>query len=329
LGYGELFSDSYLTGNLILNCNFYLNMDEILIQVLPEQEGKRLDLFLTEFSDTNKLGLSRTILQRLIKDGKVFINSQPKKKPHHKIFSGDCVQVIIPEKERTECLPEEIPLEIIYEDADLLVINKQSGMVVHPAPGNLKHTLVNALLGRLMPLSDINKNRPGIVHRLDKETSGLLIIAKNNASHLNLAKQFAQHTIQKKYIAIVCGRVQFDEDLIDAPIGRDPLRRKNMAISFLANTKYAKTYYRTLKRTDKFSLLELRPFTGRTHQLRVHLAHLGHPILGDVKYGKNKNFPRLALHAKEIGFVHPSAGKQMHFTSQIPQEFQDFIKKNI
>ena len=288
----------------------------------------RLDLLLADYAESNNLGLSRTNIQRLIREGKVSLNSKAADRPHYKVSCGDNIKVILPRKENTEFLPEEIPLDIVYEDDDLLVVNKQPGLVVHPAPGNLEHTLVNALLGRSIQLSDINKNRPGIVHRLDKETSGLLVVAKNNSSHLKLAKQFARHSIARKYIAIVCGRVQFDEDVIEAPIGRDPLKRKNMAISFLENTKYAKTHYRTLKRGDGFSLLELKPFTGRTHQLRVHLAHLGHPILGDTKYGKNKNFPRLALHALEIGFIHPSTNKLVHFTSKIPQEFQEFIKKN-
>ncbi|MBU0732504.1 RluA family pseudouridine synthase, partial [Patescibacteria group bacterium] len=177
-------------------------------------------------------------------------------------------------------------------------------------------------------LSDVNKNRPGIVHRLDKETSGLLVIAKNNASHLKLVKQFAQHSITRKYIAIVSGRVEFDEDIIEAPIGRHPLKRKNMAVSFTADTKYAKTAYKTLKRTKNFSLLELSPYTGRTHQLRVHLAYLGYPILGDSKYGKKDSFKRLALHAQEIGFIHPATAKPVHFTSKLPGAFQEFIKEN-
>ena len=299
-----------------------------MIRVTAEQAKIRLDLLLTKYSEVNNLGLSRTNIQKLIRQGKVFLNSGVENKPHHRVSLADDIQLVIPEKEKTELLPQELPLDIVYEDDDLLVIDKQPGLVVHPAPGNRQHTLVNALLGRFMPLSDINKNRPGIVHRLDKETSGLLVIAKNNSSHLKLAKQFAQHSIQRKYIAIVCGKVQFDEDIIEAPIGRDPLRRKNMTISFLDNTKYAKTYYRTLKRTDEFSLLELKPFTGRTHQLRVHLAHLGHPILGDTKYGQSRNFPRLALHAHEIGFTHPTTNKPAHFKSKIPQEFREFIKKN-
>jgi len=304
-------------------------MKELLLKVLPEQAKMRLDLFLTDYAAGNNLGLSRTIIQKLIREGKVFLNSRAINKPHHKVVAADEIRVIIPEKEKAEFLPEEIPLEAIYEDDDLLIINKQPGLVVHPSAGNQEHTLVNALLGRQTRLSDINKNRPGIVHRLDKETSGLLVIAKNNASHLKLAKQFAQHSISRKYIAIVCGRVEFDEDVIDAPIGRHPLKRKSMAVSFAPNSKYAKTFYKTLKRSRNFSLLELRPFTGRTHQLRVHLAYLGYPILGDSKYGKNNNFSRLALHAQEIGFIHPSTNKLIHFTSNIPAEFQDFIEKNI
>ncbi|MDD5130082.1 MAG: RluA family pseudouridine synthase [Candidatus Omnitrophica bacterium] len=303
-------------------------MKELLIQVAPQEAKMRLDLFLADYALRNNLGLSRTNIQKLIRDGKVSLNSQAVNKPHHKLNANDELQVFMPEKEKTEFLPEEIPLDIIYEDKDVLVINKQSGLVVHPAPGNRQHTLVNALLGRAMELSDINKNRPGIVHRLDKETSGLLVIAKNNASHLKLVKQFAQHSIQRKYIAIVSGRVEFDEDVIEAPIGRHPLQRKNMAVSFTQNTKYAKTLYKTLKRSKNFSLLELKPFTGRTHQLRVHLAYLGHPILGDAKYGKKDNFSRLALHAQEIGFLHPSTGKLLHFTSDIPLEFQEFVQSN-
>ena len=289
----------------------------------------RLDLLLTDYALRNNLGLSRTNIQKLIQEGKVFLNSQIVNKPHYKLKLNDLLQVFLPEKEKTEFLPEQISLDIVYEDKEILVINKQAGLVVHPAPGNRQHTLVNALLGRSTPLSDINKNRPGIVHRLDKETSGLLVIAKNNASHLNLVKQFAQHSIQRKYIAIVCGRVEFDEDVIEAPIGRHPLKRKNMAVSFTQNTKYAKSSYKTLKRSEDFSLLELTPFTGRTHQLRVHLAYLGHPILGDTKYGRKDNFSRLALHAQEISFIHPSTGKLMHFTSKIPSEFQEFVKKNL
>ncbi|MFH1191558.1 MAG: RluA family pseudouridine synthase [Candidatus Omnitrophota bacterium] len=303
-------------------------MEELLLQVKAKDTKMRLDLFLADYALCNNLGLSRTNIQKLIHDGQVLLNSRIVNKPHQKLSPGDALRVFLPEKEKIEFLPEQISLDIVYEDKDILVINKQVGLVVHPAPGNREHTLVNALLGRSTELSDINKNRPGIVHRLDKETSGLLVIAKNNASHLKLVKQFAQHSIQRKYVAIVSGRVEFDEDVIEAPIGRHPLKRKNMAVSFTQNTKYAKTFYKTLKRSKHYSFLELKPFTGRTHQLRVHLAYLGYPILGDAKYGKGDNFSRLALHAQEIGFIHPSTGKLIHFTSKIPLEFLEFIKKN-
>ncbi len=304
-------------------------MEELILQVSEEQARKRLDLLLTGYAAANNLGLSRTNIQRLILEGKVLLNSKPMNKPNYKVKPGAHIQLILPEKEAAKLEAEEIFLEVVYEDNDLAIINKQTGLVVHPAPGNRKHTLVNALLGRFKELSDINKERPGIVHRLDKETSGLLVIAKNNASHLKLAKQFAEHSIQRKYIAIVSGRLEFDENVIEAPIGRNPLKRKNMAVSFAKNSRYAKTHYRTLKRGKDFSLLELRPFTGRTHQLRVHLAFLGHPILGDAKYGKNDIFPRLALHAQEIAFIHPTTNKLVCFTSKIPAEFQDFIKQNL
>lgn len=289
----------------------------------------RLDLLLTDYAEENNLGLSRTNIQKLILEGKVFLNSIPIKKPNHKPKSGEQIRAILPEKEIQKLQAEKISLEVIYEDNDLAIINKQTGLVVHPAPGNREHTLVNALLGRFKELSDINQERPGIVHRLDKETSGLLVIAKNNASHLKLARQFAEHSIERKYIAIVSGRLEFDEDVIEAPIARHTLKRKNMAVSFTQNARYAKTHYRTLKRGKNFSLVELRPFTGRTHQLRVHLAFLGHPILGDSKYGKNNNFPRLALHAQGIGFLHPTSGKFVRFESKIPPEFQDFLKQNL
>ncbi len=298
------------------------------MEVKPEEAKMRLDLLLADYAQLNNLGFSRTNIQKLIREGKVFINSRAVNKPHQKLNAHDQLQIFLPEKQKSELTGEDIRLDIVYEDADLLVINKPVGLVVHPAPGNRQHTLVNALLGRSMELSDINQNRPGIVHRLDKETSGLLVVAKNNPSHLNLVKQFSRHSIQRKYVAIVSGRVEFDEDVIEVPIGRHPLKRKNMAVSFNENSKYAKTFYKTLKRAKSYSLLELTPFTGRTHQLRVHLAYLGYPILGDSKYGRKDSFTRLALHAQEIGFVHPATNKFVHFSSKLPLEFQEFVKNN-
>jgi len=317
-----------------------LNMHEYTLKVLPQDSGKRLDLLLMEFSKSKNLGFSRTYIQKLILSGAVILKTQDpalstKKsdskarrggvKPHYKVKAGDEFRIQIEDKRKNVLKEENIPLDIIYEDQDLAVINKPSGLVVHPAPGNYEHTLVNALLYHFKELSDVNPQRPGIVHRLDKDTSGTLIIAKNNFTHLALVQQFSKHSIKRKYIALVKGNMEFDENIIELPIGRHPYKKKNMAVSFNEKSKYAKTYYRTLKRMKEFSLLELEPFTGRTHQLRVHLAFLRHPILGDVKYGKNNEFYRLALHAKSIGFAHPRTGKFVEFASCEPGEFMEFL----
>jgi len=302
-------------------------MQEYFLKILPEDSGKRLDIFLADFSKNHKLGFSREFIKKLILEN--CVNSpgiNTPLKPHLKIKTGDEFRVSIKEKEKNNLAPENIPLEILYEDKDLAVINKNIGLVVHPAPGNYEHTLVNALLFHFKKLSDINPQRPGIVHRLDKDTSGVMVVAKNNDAHLNLAKQFSEHTIKRKYIALVNGKIEFDEGVIELPIARHPFKRKNMTVSFNQNSKYAKTFYRTIKRGKGSSLLELEPFTGRTHQLRVHLAHLGHPILGDVKYGKNNEFKRLALHAIYLGFIHPRTKKFIEFTSQVPLEFKEVIK---
>lgn len=300
-------------------------MQKHIIKVLTKDGGKRLDSFLVDFSKHKYLGFSRSFIQRLIKEGKVTKNNSSLK-PHYKIKSSDEFKIQIDDKKTDVLEPQNLPLDILYEDEDLAIINKPSGLVVHPGAGNYQHTLVNALVYHFKNLSNINPQRPGIVHRLDKQTSGLLVIAKNNPAHLNLAQQFAKHTILRKYIALVKGRMEFDEGVIEVPIGRHPYKRKSMSAGFGKNTKYAKTYYRTLKRTENFSLLELKPFTGRTHQLRVHLAFLGHPILGDTKYGKNNEFMRLALHAKSIGFIHPRTTKFVEFSYDIPLEFNELLK---
>lgn len=303
-------------------------MQQYLLNVSAQDAGKRLDLFIMDFSRDNKLGFSRTLIQSLIQEGRVTVKNISLIKPHYKVKENDEIKLCIEDKKNVELEAEKIPLDIIYEDEDLAVINKQPGLVVHPAPGNYEHTLVNALLYYFKELSSVNPQRPGIVHRLDKETSGLLVVAKNNFTHLALTKQFADHSIKRKYIAIVKGRVEFDENIIELPIGRHPKKRKNMSVSFGEKTKYAKTYYRTLKRTDNFSLLELEPFTGRTHQLRVHLAFLGHPILGDNKYSKDNAFSRLALHAKSLGFMHPRTEKFIEFSCDMPAVFREFVNKN-
>lgn len=303
-------------------------MQEYTLKVSLPQAGQRLDLVLLDFSNKKNLGFSRTFIQRLILEGKV-TQEGLRVKPNYKVKTGDEFKIVLEDKKADNLQPENIPLDIVYEDEALAIINKPSGLVVHPAPGNYEHTLVNALLYQFKKLSDINPQRPGIVHRLDKETSGLLVIAKNNSSHLNLSRQFAKHTIKRRYIALVKGKMEFDEQVIELPIGRHPFRRKNMSVGFGKKTKYAKTYCRTLKRAKDFSLLELEPFTGRTHQIRVHLSFLGHPILGDNKYGRDNKFIRLALHAKSIGFTHPATEKFVEFSSDIPKEFADFISKNL
>ncbi|MFH1441246.1 MAG: RluA family pseudouridine synthase [Candidatus Omnitrophota bacterium] len=304
-------------------------MKEYILKVLPENSNKRIDIFLMDFFKHQDPGVSRTFIQSLIESGNVFLNGEPIKKTHYKVKAEEEIKIIFEDKKRGANKPEDIPLEIIYEDGDIVIINKQIGLVSHPAPGNYEHTLVNALLYKIGDLSDISPDRQGIVHRLDKDTSGLLVAAKNNAAHLNLAKQFAEHTIKRKYIALVSGKMEFDENIIEMPIGRHPIKRKNMAVGFGKNTRYAKTLYRTLKRGDKFSLVELEPFTGRTHQLRVHLAFIGHPILGYKKYGKNNKFKRLALHAKSIGFIHPSSGKYVEFSTDMPEEFKQFLDSGV
>ncbi|MFC1675268.1 RluA family pseudouridine synthase [Candidatus Omnitrophota bacterium] len=302
-------------------------MQEYALSVELSDAGKRLDIFLLQACGRRELGLSRTFIQELIRKDRVSLNGSTKVKAHHKVREGDEIRFCVEEKQRMSLEAEEIPLDVRYDDQHLAVINKPIGLVVHPAFGNEKHTLVNALLNRFERLSDVNPGRPGIVHRLDKDTSGLLVIAKNNRAHLKLAKQFAEHSIKRRYIALVEGRVEFDENVIEVPIGRHPRKRKEMAVGFGKNTKYAKTFYRTLKRTPRVSMVELEPFTGRTHQLRVHLAFLGHPVVGDKKYAGKIKFQRMALHAKYIAFKHPESGKTMEFSTVIPPEFERFVEQ--
>ncbi len=302
-------------------------MQEYSVKVNPEDQGRRLDVFLADYFKKLNAGFSRNFIQSLIQDGCV-TRDNIAKKAHYKVKDKDEFKVRVADKKDEALKPQDIALEVIYEDDDLAVINKPCGMVVHPGAGREKDTLAAALLFRFKKLSDVNRGRPGIVHRLDKETSGLLVIAKNNAAHLELARQFAAHSIKRKYLALVKGAMEFDENVIELPIGRHPTKRKNMSVSFNPGARYAKTYYRTLKRLKNASLLELEPFTGRTHQLRVHLAFALHPILGDTKYGKNDDFKRLALHAAFLGFIHPRTRKFVDFSSAMPREFQEFIKKN-
>ena len=302
-------------------------MQVYVAKISAQDSGKRLDRFIFDFFKNKNLGFSRTYIQTMIRTGKVKLGNNVLSKPHAKIKSEDELAIVVEEARKSSLDAEDIALDVVYEDKDLAIINKPAGLVVHPAPGNYAHTLVNALLHRFKELSSINPERPGIVHRLDKETSGLIVIAKNNLAHHALSAQFAKHTIKRKYFALVKGEVSFDENIIEMPIGRHPYKRKNMAVGFGEKTRYAKTHYRTLKRSSTFSLLELAPFTGRTHQLRVHLSFLGHPILGDSKYGRNNEFSRLALHAYYIGFTHPTSQEFIEFRTEMPKEMEDFLNR--
>lgn len=299
-------------------------MQESVLNVTGLDAGRRLDIYLLEYCRNNNLSLSRTSIQNLIRKGNITIPGKTLK-PNYKLKSGDIIVLAFPQKQPFKVAQENIPLDIVYEDSDCLVINKPSGLVVHPAPGNYEHTLVNALLFHTKELSDINPLRPGIVHRLDKDTSGLMLVAKTNLAHLILAEQFSRHEVKRKYVALVKGKVEFDEGSVDLPIGRHALARDKMSVSFNLKAKAAKTFYRTLKRADNYSLVELIPYTGRTHQLRVHLASLGYPICGDKKYGKTDKFKRLTLHAYYIGFNHPTKNKFMEFSTPIPKEFLELF----
>lgn len=301
---------------------------EYVLTVPPEEQGKRMDVFLMDFVRENGLGISRTYLKELIDAGRVTLKGAGSVSAHAKVRPGQEIVLEVVEKPAAVLAAEDISLEIVYQDEDVAVVNKPNGLVVHPAPGNTEHTLVNALMFHVKKLSSVNPERPGIVHRLDKETSGIMVVAKTNRAHLDLAKQFEEHSIKRQYVALVKGRMEFDEDIIEASIDRDEDKRENMAIDFSEGARYAKTRYRVIKRSSAYTYVALEPFTGRTHQLRVHLAYIGHPILGDRKYGRNNDFERMALHAKTLGFMHPAKKKYVEFTSQVPQVFTDFIKNN-
>lgn len=293
-------------------------MKNFQLQVSVEDRGLRLDQYIIK---NLAVSVSRSRIQRLIKTKQIFVN-QKAQKAHYKVKQNDVVRIDIPAVSPPKVKPEKIPLEIVFEDDDILIINKPTGMITHPATGNYSHTLVNALLNYGCQLSTLNGPlRPGIVHRLDKDTSGLLVIAKNDFAHEKLAQQFRQHTVMRKYAALVRGRVAQDQGVIDYPLARHPQDRKKIAVSFLKNSKPALTRYEVLKRYIGVSLLELTPHTGRTHQLRVHLKFLGHPILGDARYGRAAEFPRLALHAKVLGFHHPRTEKFVEFSSRLPECF--------
>lgn len=289
------------------------------LTVAPVHTGQRLDRFLAE----SLPAFSRSQLQRFIRDGFVKVNGKPAR-PRDLVRGGDAIEWREPAITKIDAEPEPIDLDVLFEDDDLLVINKPAGLVVHPGAGHRKHTLVNALLAHCKNLSGIGgKERPGIVHRLDKETSGALVIAKNDATHRDLAKQFADRTTGKVYLALVAGVPRKSFGTIDAPIARHPVHRKKMTVAQRAG-RSARTEYRVLRSSGDASVLECKIHTGRTHQIRVHLHHLGHPVLGDKLYGGKRagNFPRQMLHAWKLSFRHPRTGKIMSFTAPIPPDFE-------
>ena len=293
-------------------------------EIFSGENGTRLDVFVSSVVD-----ISRSRAAKLMEDGKVTVNGVALSK-NTKLKIGDEITVIIPEPESYDVSPENIPLDIVFEDADLLVVNKPKGMVVHPAAGNYSGTLVNALMYHCADsLSGINGvMRPGIVHRIDKNTSGLLIVAKNDYSHLGLAEQIKEHSFTREYEAVVYGKFKNERGTVDAPIARHPKERKQMAI--VLSGRNAVTHYSVIEEFKDFTHLRLKLETGRTHQIRVHMAHIGHPVAGDDVYGPKKVITSLSgqcLHAKKIGFVHPRTNEYIEFDSELPEYFEAFLKR--
>ena len=294
------------------------------IKILSDCGADRIDAFIAE-----KTAISRSRAVKLIENGEVTVNGQKVNKKSS-VRVGDEIIVIMPDAVPLEAKAEDIPLDIVYEDGDLLVVNKPKGMVVHPAAANYEGTLVNALLAHCgSSLSGIGGvMRPGILHRIDKNTSGLLMVAKNDSSHQFLAEQIKEHSFIREYEAVVYGNLKNDSGTVDAPIGRHPIKRKQMAVTD-KNSKEAVTHYEVIDRYNGFTHIRCRLETGRTHQIRVHMAHIGHPVAGDEVYGPRKVIKELlgqCLHAKKIGFVHPN-GNHMEFESELPEYFKRFLER--
>ena len=291
-----------------------------------DQAGERLDAFLAR----SLPDLTRSAAQRLLEEGAVTLGGKPAKK-NTKTAPGDVVEVTLPDPQPVEVVPQNIPLDIVYEDADVIVVNKPVGLVVHPAPGHPDGTLVNALLYHCgTSLSGINGElRPGIVHRIDRDTSGLIIAAKNDRAHLALSAQLQDHTLARVYEAVVVGNLREDSGTVNAPIGRHPVDRKKMAIE-PRNGRPAVTHWRVLARYPGYTHVECRLETGRTHQIRVHMASIGHPLLGDTVYGSKKPWPGLAgqcLHARKLRFIHPSTGQPVEVECPLPDWFEKVLKQ--
>lgn len=290
--------------------------------LISDLSGERLDKFLS-----HKIDKTRSFVQGIIADGLVLVNGKPEK-PSYSVKAGDEIEYALPEIRVLDARPQDIPIDIVYEDNDVLVVNKEAGMVVHPAPGNPDNTLVNAVMkhceGKLSGINSVI--RPGIVHRIDKDTSGLLVIAKNDESHLALSEQFKVHSMTRVYTAIVNGRFKENSGTVNAPIGRHPVNRKKMAVTD-KNSKEAVTHFEVLEEFDKYSLVKCRLETGRTHQIRVHMSYIGHPLLGDIVYGdKNKmGLEGQMLHAGVLGFNHPITGEYLEFESNPPEKFMKVL----
>lgn len=297
---------------------------KLIIDVSDEETGERIDSFLS-----GKTEFTRTRIQQLIKDKNITVNGKATKSSY-KIEENDEIAIEVPEAETTEIKPENIKIDIVYEDSDIAVINKQAGLVVHPAHGHYSGTLVNAILYHIKDLSGINGEiRPGIVHRLDKDTSGLIVIAKNDKVHTALTEMFQEKKIKKTYLAILKGKLNKSEGKIVTQIGRDKNDRKKMTvIDDAAKGKNAITNYRVISQNNLFTLVKVNIETGRTHQIRVHMRYLGYPILGDSVYGRKDNEKRQMLHAYKLEFLHPVTGRQMEFTGEIPEDFQKALKKS-
>ena len=294
------------------------------MKIICDSAGERLDKYLAM-----QTGKTRSYIQKAIEQGCVLLNEK-QVTGKTKLKAGDSIEFTDMAPQTAEIVPQKIPLDIIYEDADILVVNKPKGMVVHPAPGNPDKTLVNAIMAHCgSRLSTINSViRPGIVHRIDKDTSGLLVIAKNDASHQKLSEQFKIHSIERVYTAVVKGHFKEKSGTINAPIGRHPVHRKKMAVTD-KNAKHAITHFKVLEDLEGYSLIECKLETGRTHQIRVHMSYIGHPLLGDSLYGdKNKmGISGQVLHAGVLGFIHPTTGESIRFVAPLPEDFKEIVRK--
>ncbi len=292
-----------------------------------DQKGTRIDLVLSLLLPE----ISRSFIQKLFEKGMVRVEGKPCASKKYKVQTGELVEICLPEPEILSVEPEDIPLDIVYEDEDVLVVNKPRGMVVHPAAGNYTGTLVNAVMFHCGDrLSSINGViRPGIVHRIDKDTSGLLMIAKNDMAHESLSRQLAEHSITRRYQALVYDNIKEEEGTVDAPIGRDPKNRLRQAVTDMDYGRRAVTHYRVLERLGRYTFIEARLETGRTHQIRVHMAYIHHPLVGDPVYGPRKSIKAEGqmLHARVLGFVHPRTGAYMEFESPLPEYFSQCLDR--